>query len=119
MQIFRNRTYVTGIEYRDAEGQPRDNSIIIPDDSAEAQKIIEGFEFAINDDDSIRILQVKKPEAEEAIKKKNREEKRAEKRAAVLAEIIAKRKAKQTLTAKELQDAVDILLDAVFAPDEE
>lgn len=118
MQIFRNKTWVTGIEYRDAEGKPREDSIIIPDDSEEAKKIAEGFDFRINEN-GIEILQEKKEEAKREEKKQLREQKRAEKRAATLAAIIAKRKVKENLTAKELQDAVDILIDAVFNPEDE
>lgn len=129
MQIFKDKTFITGIEYRDAEGNPRDGSVIIPEDSEEAQAILEGRAFEI-EDGKVRVLEEKRPEKvkeenekqerDRAAEKEARKRERTEaKKAATLAAIIAKRKAKENLTAKELQDAVDILIDAVFAPDEE
>lgn len=66
MQIFENKEYVTGIEYRDPEtNEPREGSIIIPDDSPEAVAILSGHDFDINKG-KIVIKEVKIPQVAEA-----------------------------------------------------
>lgn len=60
MQIFKDNQFVTGIEYRDKSGEPRDGSIIIPDDSKEAVSIMDGWAFTYDPESKkITILEEK------------------------------------------------------------
>jgi hypothetical protein len=129
MQIFNDKTFITGTVYLDDEKQPRDGSIVIDDSSPEAEAILAGFDFEFKDGG----VEIKQEKREEIVEKETKEreeeerlekirvieEKRATKRAAVLQLVIQKRKNKQAMTIAELQDAVEVLLDAVLNPEEE
>jgi hypothetical protein len=101
MQIFQNKEFVTGIEYRDPDtNEPRDGSIIIPDDSPEAIAILEGHDFDIHKG-KIVIKAVKVPEVQQAEETAKRE---AEKISTLRTKLAGKKVSELTLP--ELRDIV-------------
>jgi hypothetical protein len=64
MQIFKDKNFTTGIEYRDKQKKPVDGSIIISDTSPEAEKILAGHSFEIVNG-SLVVHDEKRPEIAE------------------------------------------------------
>jgi hypothetical protein len=96
MQIFNEKEYILGAEYRDKDGKPENGSVIIKDDGPKARKILAGHRFAIVNGDVV-VYDEKRPEVIEADRKERRERRRAAKIEALKVELGSKTLADMTL----------------------
>lgn len=111
MQIFKNKEFNTGVEYRDPKNKkPIDGSVIIPDDSAEALAILAGHDFEIKGN-GVEVKTDKRPEivVKETEEKKLKDKRtREEKKVLKLRTKLAGKKLKD-LDASDIKDIVAIL----------